>query len=140
MPLIFLEIQHSAFSAFSNLEYLGCSENQLTNLDVDGCQSLKTLDCSKNQLACFFAFKIFYSYFNFAISCLFSCYHPFPINSRNPGVCTFKSLGFNVCPFHLNLHLFPCCNAHCFCCSWCACCHCQDTSSCQPQGCLMYKT
>ncbi len=35
---------------FTSLEYLDCSNNQLTSLDVGNCTALEHLDCSKNQL------------------------------------------------------------------------------------------
>ena len=35
---------------FTNLKSLGCSDNELTNLDLDECEKLEYLDCSNNQL------------------------------------------------------------------------------------------
>ncbi len=36
--------------AFTNLEYLDCSDNELTRLDVEGCRSLVELRAVRNQL------------------------------------------------------------------------------------------
>ncbi|CAG8762356.1 18746_t:CDS:1 [Racocetra persica] len=37
-------------SDFSNLEYLDCSDNCLTKLNLNNCRKLKNIKCSKDQL------------------------------------------------------------------------------------------
>jgi hypothetical protein len=37
-------------SGCAALDYLGCSDNQLTSLNASGCTTLEYLDCENNQL------------------------------------------------------------------------------------------